>query len=60
MQATDTKTVKVQLTMTVEVPVDEWADNYGTGRSAREIQRDVKGYFREIVQQGAVPLKVVR
>lgn len=60
MQATGTRTTKVQITMTVEVPVDEWADNYGCGRGARDVQRDVKSYIREAVQQGVVPLKVVR
>ena len=60
MTTTATHTTRVQITLTVEVPIDEWADTYGTARTARDVQRDVRDYVRNAVQEGQVPMRVVR
>lgn len=44
-----TNTLKVRIPLTVEIDVDAWVDEYGTG-SATEIRSDIKAHIESMVR----------
>ena len=49
--------MKVRVVLSIEVDADEWAEQYGTGASAREVATDVKEYVLYAVQESNAPFR---
>lgn len=45
---TNTRTLKVNIPLSVEIDIDAWIEEYGTN-SAAEIRGDVKEHIRQMV-----------
>jgi hypothetical protein len=48
-------TTKVRFTATIENDIEQWAENYGTGASARAVQKDVRAAILAGIYNMPVP-----
>jgi hypothetical protein len=48
---TPTKRIKVRMTVTVEVDIDDWSDVFGCDDTAAEVRADVRSYFADQIGQ---------
>ena len=50
---------RITITATLEVDVEGWDGDYGTGTSATEIRKDVKAYAQSLLSESNENWKVV-
>ena len=48
-----TNTMKVRITLTIDVDREAWSDIYGNGDAATEVREDVRSYVLEQIHQSA-------
>ena len=46
-------TMKVRITLTIDVDRESWSDMYGTTDAATEVREDVRSYVLNQIQQSA-------